>query len=68
MGLVSARKKAGLSQSEVAKALGITNSAVCQWETGKTAPRAFLLVKLATIYDCTVDELLKSDDPANKAG
>lgn len=68
MSLISARKNAGLSQSEVAKALGITDSAVCQWETGKTSPRAFLLVKLETIYDCTVDELLKSDDPANKAG
>lgn len=61
MGFYSAREKAGLTQDEVAKALGIDQSAVSQWETGKTAPRAGLLVKLAGLYCCTVDELLKED-------
>lgn len=61
MSFCSAREKAGLTQEKVAKALGIDQSAVSQWETGKTAPRAGLLVKLADMYGCTVDELLSDN-------
>lgn len=61
MSLFSARQKIGLTQDEVAKELGIDQSAVSLWETGKTAPRAKILVKLAGLYGCTVDELLKGE-------
>lgn len=64
MSLASARAKAGLSQKAVADKLCITDAAVCLWETGKTLPRASLLPKLAALYDCTVDELLRGDEPA----
>jgi len=59
--LQEARAKAGLSQRAVAKELGITDAAVCLWETGKTMPRAALLPRLAALYNCTVDELLRED-------
>lgn len=62
MSLATARVKAGLSQRAVAKKLGITDAAVCLWETGRTLPRAALLPKLATLYGCTVDDLLREDD------
>lgn len=62
MRLQEARTKAGLSQRAVAKELGITDAAVCLWETGKTLPRAALLPKLAALYGTTVDELLREDD------
>lgn len=58
----SAREKAGLTQAEVAKALGVDQSAVSLWETGKTAPRAALLPKLADLYGVTVDELLREKE------
>lgn len=61
------RTSAGLSQGKVAKELGITDAAVSMWETGKTRPRASLLVKLATLYGCTVDELLAEDAPSVSA-
>lgn len=60
------RAKAGLSQRAVAKELNITDAAVCLWETGKTLPRAALLPKLAALYGCTVDELLREDKPTTK--
>ena len=63
LSLAIARTKAGLSQRAVAKELGITDAAVCLWETGKTLPRAALLPKLAALYGCTVDELLREDGP-----
>ena len=56
------RLRMGLSQEEVAEHMGVDQSAVSFWETGKTRPRAALLVKLAGLYHCTVDELLKEDD------
>lgn len=61
MGLVSERKKAGLTQQQVADELGISDSAVNQWEKGKSFPRTEFLPKLAKLYCCTVDDLLRED-------
>ena len=61
MSFLSARKKAGLSQADVAEALGISSASVWQWETGKTMPDPRKLPKIAEILDCTVDELLSPD-------
>lgn len=55
------RKKAGLTQMEAAKALGVTDAAVNQWETGKTMPAAKRLADVAKLYNCTIDELLKEE-------
>lgn len=55
------RKRAGLTQMEVAKQLGVTDSAVNQWETGKTTPNTKRLSELARLYNCTVDELLRGE-------
>lgn len=63
MGFLSAREKVGFTQREVAEKLGIDQSAVSLWETGKTAPRASILVQLARLYCCSVDELLSTDGP-----
>ena len=57
-----AREKSGLTQQELATALGVDQSTVCLWETGKTQPRAKLLPQVADILGCTVDELLSADD------
>lgn len=62
IGFLSARKRAGLTQHEVAEALNISDASVCQWETGKTLPRTQLLPQLAALYKCTIDELLVPDD------
>lgn len=61
MGFLSARENIGLTQKEVADKLGLDQSAVSLWETGKTAPRASVLVKLAGLYCCSVDELLREE-------
>ena len=62
MSFLSARKNAGLSQAAVAKELGVDQSTVCLWESGKTQPRAKLLPKIATMFSCTVDELLTPEN------
>lgn len=59
MGFATERRKAGLTQKEVAGSLGVQQAAVCQWETGKTVPRLPMLQRLAALYGCSVDELLE---------
>lgn len=61
MGLKEARKKAGLTQKEAATELGITGAAICQWEKEQTSPRSATLPKIASLYKCTVDELLRKE-------
>lgn len=61
MNLCEIRTKTGLTQTEVAKKLNVTQSAVAMWENGRTYPRTSILKKLADLYGCTVDELLQED-------
>lgn len=61
MDFATARARTGMSQREVAKKLGVTPAAVALWDTGKTVPRAPLLLMVADLYGVTVDELLRKD-------
>lgn len=61
MSFLKARRDAGLTQAEVAKAVGVDQSAVSFWDTGKCIPRGAMLITLAKLYNCTVDELLKPE-------
>lgn len=62
MGIASRRKKLGLSQNDLAKMLGVDQTAVHNWEHGKAMPTAKRLPAIAKILECTVDELLQEDD------
>lgn len=53
-----AREAAGLSVAESARRLGVTPSAVCQWESGETFPDGRRLPEIAKVYGTTVDALL----------
>lgn len=61
MSFVKCRERVGLSQAEVAKRVEVDQSTVCLWETNKTRPRVTTLLKLARLYDCTLDELLEDN-------
>lgn len=37
--LTAARKRANLTQAEIAEELGCRDQAVCKWEQGKTIPK-----------------------------
>ena len=54
------RERKGLTQSDVAKLLECKDkSTVSKWETGAALPNAKLLTRIAELYGCTVDELLR---------
>ena len=58
------REKMGLSQQQVAEAVHVSQQAVARWESGLAKPRADLLPQLASLFNCTIDELFWT--PGNK--
>jgi ribosome-binding protein aMBF1 (putative translation factor) len=45
--IIQARIKSGLTQEELAKRMGTTQSVVARWESGKTLPSCRTLIRLA---------------------
>lgn len=58
MSFSAQRKKAGMSQAEVARAMQVSNATVSYWDAGKTLPDPRKLPQLAKLFCCTVDEIL----------
>lgn len=56
-----ARKKAGLSQVDLADQLGLSRQAVSKWETGESKPDISKLKSLAELLQVSVDWLLSED-------
>ncbi len=61
MGFREARRRAGFSVRDVMDALRVSDATVYNWETGTTTPRKRFLLKLADMYQCSVDELLRGN-------
>lgn len=57
--LYKRRCGAGLTQTELAEKLGVTNKAVSKWETGRAKPSTNTLRKIAALFGISVEELLK---------
>lgn len=63
--LKAARKKSGLTQTEIAKKLFISQAAYSKYETGQSSPNPETLAKIAEILNVTVSSLIgKSKDGA----
>ena len=60
------RLKVGWTQAQVAEQLGVQPSAVTMWETGERKPNIIVLKRLADLFGCTTDELLKDIDVKNE--
>lgn len=56
--IAALRKKAGLTQAQLAKRLGIAPPSVAAYEIGKTCPALEHLISLARIFGTTTDALL----------
>lgn len=52
------REKRGITQSELAKQLGITRSGVNAWEMGISIPSTQYIIELALFFDVSADYLL----------
>ena len=52
------RKQRGLTQEELAGALGVTNQAVSKWESAQCCPDIQLLPDIADYFGVSIDELI----------
>lgn len=59
--LKAARQRANLSQQDVADELHISRQSISKWETGKTLPDIENLIRLSTLFDLSLDDLIKGD-------
>ena len=57
------RKKANLSQIEVAKQIGVAKSTYSLYENGKRLPDVFKIKKIISVLGTTGDELLQINLP-----
>ena len=57
--LMDLRRKAGLSQEQLADRLGVTRQSVSKWESGTAMPELVKLISLSDIFGVSVDYLVK---------
>lgn len=56
------REKSGITQSELAKSLGLTRSSVNAWEMGLSVPSTQYIVELAKRFSVSTDYLLGMEE------
>ena len=54
------RKKAGLTQIELAEKLGVSIATLRRWEAGETAPNGTRIFELAELLEVSPDEIVAS--------
>ena len=55
------RTELGLSQEELAEKVYVTRQTVSNWETGKSYPDIHSLLLLGSLFDVSLDQLIKGD-------
>ena len=56
--LLLLREQNNLSQVELANILGITQQCVSTWERGERKPSVDIIIKISSLFCCTIDYLL----------
>ena len=64
--LKSIRKKAGLSQEQLAEKLGVSRQAVTKWETETGIPDIENMMAISALFDISIDELLSNEKGSKK--
>lgn len=61
MGFRDMRVRANKTVLDVQKAMAVSDATVYYWENGTTKPTVDKLIKLAELYGCSVDDLLREE-------
>lgn len=61
------RERAGMYQTDLGKALGVSAQAVSKWELGKAEPDRDSILKMCSIFGISADELLGREPQKNAA-
>lgn len=60
--IVEIRKRNNYSQLALAIELGVSQQTVSHWETGVREPPLKYLVMMSSLFNCTIDELVKGGE------
>ena len=60
--IASERVRIGMTQPQLAKAIGVTTGTVSNWELGKFEPTGKKLDRMAKLFGCSVDYILGMTD------
>ena len=66
--ILNKRKELGMTQSELASKLNVTDKAVSKWERNASCPDIGTVPKLAEVLGLDVNELMGSTAPAKSQG
>jgi DNA-binding XRE family transcriptional regulator len=59
--LKALRVNADLNQKEAARELGVTEKTIQNWESSETFPTAAQLMKICSVYSCTLNDIYLPD-------
>ena len=60
--IAECRKKAKLTQMQLAEKLNVTDRAVSKWETGKSMPDSSIILELCDVLGISANELLSGEE------
>ena len=60
------RKIKGISQEQLAEAIGVSRQAVSKWESEQSTPDLEKIILMSDFFDVTTDYLLKGIEPTNE--
>ena len=55
------RATRGMTQENLAVLLGVSRQSVTKWESERAYPEMDKLLKICSVFDCTLDELVQGD-------
>ena len=56
------RKKAHMTQKELADTIGYSEKAISKWETGKAVPPLVTIQSIAKVFNTTIDDMIEPKD------
>ena len=59
--IAKTRKSLGISQADLATKLNVSRQSVSKWESDAVFPEISRLIQMATIFDCSIDFLVRYD-------
>lgn len=62
------RKEHGYTQEQLAEVIGVSRQAVSRWESDMAFPETDKLIRLSSMYGCSVDYLLMDKEGDNRPG
>ena len=60
--LKNARVQSGMTQENVAEKINVSRQTISNWENEKSFPDIVSVIKLSTLYNISLDKLLKGDE------